>query len=114
MEGDAKAEKFNKEDTLYCLGRDFSNPYSVTDGGVNPYQSWNAEGQAEYERLLGVAKTGRETENSKVLEKWCLDELRRKNRLTADSKDQERKKKRRKMTPTVHETAEQLEQMWDD
>jgi hypothetical protein len=112
--GDPTNKVHKKSDTLYCFGTNFSNEYSIQDGGVNPYQSWTSEGQIEYENLKTMAKNGRENPNCKELEQWCLNKLRQQNNITASSRAEQRRKKRRKVVSTQEETQEQLDQMWDD
>ena len=96
------------------MGTSFSNGCSIQDGGVNPYQSWTQEGLTECDRLLTVARNGRNSPNCAELEKWCFDELRTINGITANSRAEQRKKKRRKVVAMQQETEEQLDQMWDD
>jgi hypothetical protein len=112
--GNPKNDQFKKPNTVHCVGENFHNKCTVKDGGVNAYDSWTPEGQEECKRLVAMAKAGREADQCKELEDWCLAALRKDNGLVAINLVEERKKKRRKILPSVPETEEQMAEMWDE
>jgi hypothetical protein len=112
--GDPNHDQFKKPNTVHCIGENFHNKYTVKDGGVNTYDSWTTEGQDEHKRLVAMARAGRAREHCKELEDWCLEALRKDNGLVAMNMVEERKKKRRKIMPSVPETEEQMAEMWDE
>ena len=78
--------------TLY--GERFQSKWSNPAAGSDQSKGWSVEGIDQYEEYLRKAREARDTPECRALEQAVLDKIRKKHDITADSKEEEPKKRR--------------------
>jgi len=112
--GKPENKKFKKTDTLYIMGDIFCNKWTIPNGGVNTYEGWKPEAQDRFEELRAMNKEGRAKETTIAIEEAVLEMLREKKGRTADSIQEERARKRRKVRASLMDEEEDDEEDMDD
>lgn len=96
MQGKADHVQCNNPKAIYLFGPDYQGEYTLSDGGVNPYESWSSDGMLKFTELMGWCKDARADAATVEFEDFIRKRLRADRGITALSSEEQHRNSRRK------------------